>query len=104
MNYLVCFSYTNILAGRRWDTHGAMSAAQWGHRTGSELWDVQGLPGGGEEAADKVGDPVSAGGEVAGRQVRTDDLVPPRLKRGASGGICFLAQCNGSCCTWEGSV
>lgn len=40
MNYLVCFSYTNILAGRRRDTHGAMSAAQWGHRTGSELWDV----------------------------------------------------------------
>lgn len=65
---------------------------------------MQGLPGEGEEVADEAGDPVPAGGEVAGRQLRTDDLVPPRLKRGADGGICFLAQCNGSCCTWEGSV
>lgn len=107
MNYLVCFNYTNILADQHLNMHEASSTnpvvkPAWVRDLGCLA--VRGLPGQGKRLMVMSVTPCLLGHEVAGKQARTDYSVPTALKGGASGGICFLAWCNRSCCTWEGSV
>lgn len=89
-----------------WTCTRLAALPQWWSQPGSVIWDIwlRGLPGQGKRLMVMSVTPCLLGHEVAGKQARTDYSVPTALKGGASGGICFLAWCNRSCCTWEGSV